>query len=201
MILQTVNLTTWNKAEVKMATNGFSVFLFTIWYFTESFIKTCIDLFVPASFRRRKAVAGEIVLVTGGGSGLGRAIAIEFAKLGATVVTWDVNQPDNEETVRMIRESGGNARSYVVDVSKAGDVYAAADRVRRDVGDVTILVNNAGIAHYKPVLECSDDVIQKTIDVNAVSHFWVSNKFKIIEINRQHTITINKYTFFILNYS
>ena len=158
------------------ATKGLALLLYTIWYFMESFFKTCVDLFVPASLRQQKDVTGEVVLVTGGGNGLGRQLAVKFARLKATVVIWDINQLWNEETARLIRESGGVVHPYTVDVSKPDQVYAAADRVRQDVGDVTILVNNAAILHYKPPLECPDEVIQKTLGVNALSHFWVRSR-------------------------
>ncbi|XP_038051479.1 estradiol 17-beta-dehydrogenase 11-like [Patiria miniata] len=176
-----------------MLAEGVLVFFLAIWYFLESFVKTCVDLFAPLSIRRPKDVTCEIALVTGGGAGLGRLMAIELAKLGATVVIWDVNQHGNEETARIIRElDAGDVLAYTVDVSKAEQVYAAADRVRQEVGDVTMLVNNAGVAHYKPVLECSDRLIQKMVDVNAISHFWLLKTFlpAMKEANHGHIVTI-----------
>ncbi|XP_022109615.1 estradiol 17-beta-dehydrogenase 11-like [Acanthaster planci] len=175
------------------AKRGVVLLLYAIWYCMEAFFKTCIDLFVPSSFRRLKDVKGEIVLITGGGAGLGRHLAIGFAKRRATVVIWDVNQHDNVETARMIRElDAGDVYAYTVDVSKADQVYAAAERVRQEVGDVTMLVNNAGIAHYKPVLECSEEVVQRTVDVNAVSHFWLHKAFlpAMKAQNSGHIVTI-----------
>ncbi|XP_022109591.1 epidermal retinol dehydrogenase 2-like [Acanthaster planci] len=176
-----------------MSAEGFQVFFLSIWYFIESFFKTCFDLFVPSFFRSPKDVTGEIALVTGGGAGLGRLMAVELSKRGATVVIWDVNQHGNEETARIIRESNaGDVYAYTVDVSKADQVYAAAERVRQEVGNVTMLVNNAGIAHYKPVLECSDRLIQKMVDVNAISHFWLLKTFlpAMKEANHGHIVTI-----------
>ncbi|XP_038051481.1 epidermal retinol dehydrogenase 2-like [Patiria miniata] len=182
------------------AKSGIVFLLYVIWYFTESFFKTCVNVFVPSSLRRQKDVRGEIVLVTGGGAGLGRHLAIGFAKRKATVVIWDVNQHGNEETARIIRElDAGDVHAYTVDVSKAEQVYAAADRVRQEVGDVTVLVNNAGVAHYKPVLECSEEIIQKTINVNAVSHIWLHKAFlpAMKDKNSGHIVTIGSIIAFV----
>ena len=64
-----------------------------------------------------KNVTGQVVLVTGGGSGIGRLMCLRFARLGATVVTWDINKLGNEETVDMIKKEGNRAFSYTVDMS------------------------------------------------------------------------------------
>ena len=55
------------------------------------------------------------------------------------------------------------------------NVYALAEQVKREVGEVTMLVNNAGIVTGKHLMECPDDLIQKTMDVNCTAHFWVCN--------------------------
>ena len=64
-----------------------------------------------------KNITGQVVLVTGGGSGIGRLMCLRFARLGATVVTWDINKLGNEETVDMIKKEGNRAFSYTVDMS------------------------------------------------------------------------------------
>ena len=64
-----------------------------------------------------KNITGQVVLVTGGGSGIGRLMCLRFARLGATVVTWDINKLGNEETVDMIKKEGNRSFSYTVDMS------------------------------------------------------------------------------------
>ena len=64
-----------------------------------------------------KNISGQVVLITGGGSGIGRLMCLRFARLGATVVTWDINKLGNEETVDMIKKEGNRAFSYTVDMS------------------------------------------------------------------------------------
>lgn len=77
------------------------------------------------------------------------------------------------ETARIITESDGTAKAYRCDVTNVDDVANMAARVRREVGDVDILVNNAGVLVVKNILELSDDEIRRTMNVNAVSQFWV----------------------------
>ncbi|CAA2991143.1 Hypothetical predicted protein, partial [Olea europaea subsp. europaea] len=140
-------------------------------------IKAILLFFVPRCLYA-KDVSKETVLITGGASGLGRLFAKRFAKLGATVVVWDLNLAGLEETTKMIeelrskKEKVGKCYHYQVDISDRFKVYAAAERVRREVGDVTMLVNNAGIVTGKRFLELRDEQIQKTFDVNAIAHFW-----------------------------
>ncbi|CAG2177023.1 unnamed protein product [Oppiella nova] len=157
--------------------------LLLLYYWGEGIVM----FFVPKRLRF-KSVADDIVLITGGGSGLGRLLAQRFARLGAQVVVWDLNQSALDETCQLIREeltTGAGAHdkppkrvfSYVCDVSDRAMVYETADRVRRDVGKVSILVNNAGIVSGKRFLETPDEKIVKTFEVNAISHFWVNIVF------------------------
>lgn len=64
----------------------------------------------------QKSVSGEVAVVTGAGSGIGRLMAVELANRGAVIVAWDINTSGNEETVNMIKAQGGRAYAYTVDV-------------------------------------------------------------------------------------
>lgn len=146
---------------------------------TYYFIKAVLLFFVPKCFLF-KDVSNETVLITGGASGLGRLLALRMAKLGATVVIWDLNTTGLEETTKMVEEMRskkdkvGKCYHYQVDISDRFKVYVAAERVKREVGDVTMLINNAGVVTGKRFLECTDEKIIKTFEVNALAHFWVS---------------------------
>jgi len=129
----------------------------------------------PAGFT--KSIEGDIVLITGGGSGIGRLMALRLSKLGAIIVTWDVNTKGNEETVGMIKEIGGTAFAYTVDITNRQKIYAAADEVKQDVGTVSILINNAGIVNGSSLLDTSDEKIIRTFDVNVLAHFWTIKSF------------------------
>ena len=142
-------------------------------------LKAIVLLFIPKCFYF-KDISEDIVLVTGGASGIGRLMAIRFAKHGAKVVIWDLNLAGLEETRKMIeelrskREKVGKCFHYQVDIADRHKVYAAAERVRQEVGDVSIVVNNAGVVTGRRFLECDDEKILKTFDVNTLAHFWVS---------------------------
>lgn len=113
------------------------------------------------------------MFVTGAGSGLGRLLSLRFAKLGAVVVCADINKQANDTVVEEIKSLGGKAHGYKCDCSSREDIYRVADLVKQQVGDVTILVNNAGIVSGKKFLETDDRLIQKTMEVNTMAHFWV----------------------------
>ncbi|ELK26163.1 Epidermal retinol dehydrogenase 2 [Myotis davidii] len=123
----------------------------------------------------RKNVAGEIVLITGAGSGLGRLLALKFARLGAVLVLWDINKEGNEETCNMARDAGATrAYAYTCDCSRREEVYRVADQVKKEVGDISILINNAGIVTGKRFLDCPDELMEKAFDVNFKAHFCPS---------------------------
>ena len=96
---------------------------------------------------REMRFADKVVVVTGAGSGFGRAIAERFASEGAKVVAADVNVENGERVVAAIRESGGTARFFRADVSRAADVKAMIDDAVAAFGGLDVLVNNAGFSH------------------------------------------------------
>lgn len=147
---------------------------------------------VPMWLWKKKSVEGEIVLITGAGSGIGRQIALNFAKKGAQLVLWDVNGAGNKETARQVRELGAKVWPYECDVSNRQNVYNTAQKVKHDVGSVTILVNNAGIVSGNYFLDIPDEKIVKTLEVNTMAHFWTLKAFlpDMIKNDHGHIVTI-----------
>ncbi|NWZ97832.1 RDHE2 dehydrogenase, partial [Nesospiza acunhae] len=142
---------------------------------------------------RKKNVSGEIVLITGAGSGIGRLLAVKFASLGATVVLWDINQEGLNCTVGLAKEKpAGRVHSYICDCSKRQDIYRVADQVKKEVGDVSILINNAGIVVGKRFLDSPDSLVEKTMEVNTMAHFWTYKAFlpAMIAANHGHLVSI-----------
>ncbi|CAL7940438.1 unnamed protein product [Xylocopa violacea] len=139
-----------------------------------------------------KSIAGEIALVTGGGGGLGRLIALRLANLGAIVVIWDVNKEGTEETVKLVEATGGTCYGYVCDLCDREDVYKKAAQVTKEVGKVTILINNAGVTNNTKFLDTPDKLIIRTMNVNVMSHFWTIKAFlpSMIENNKGHIVSI-----------
>ncbi len=133
-----------------------------------------ISAMVRAVLRPRlKSVDGQLCLITGAGGGLGRLFALEFAREGAELVLWDCNTEANEKTAESVRELGCRAHAYTVDLTKRESIYQTADRVRKELGDVNILVNNAGVVAGRRLLECPDELLERTLLVNCHALFWV----------------------------
>jgi len=115
-------------------------------------------------------LAGATVLVTGGGNGLGRRLAIGAARRGARVVIWDVSAERAGAVRDQIRAHGLRADARTVDVTDKAAVQAAA----KAVGDVDVLVNNAGVVSGQPLLEGRDAGIERTLNVNVLALYWVT---------------------------
>jgi len=139
-----------------------------------------------------KDVRGEIIVITGAGSGIGRLMACKLAKKGAIIVSIDVNEKGNKETVKMIEKAGGEAHAYTCDLSKREQVYKTMDKIKEDCGDCAILINNAGIVSGNGILDIPDDKINLTFDVNVLAHFWTIRKVlpAMIKEKKGHIVSI-----------
>ena len=90
------------------------------------------------------------------------------------MVIWDINSDGLEAVAKEIEAAGGVAHFYECNLRDRNEVYKMAKKVREEVGEVSLLVNNAGIVTGKKLLETSDEEILATFDVNSLAHFWVS---------------------------
>jgi NAD(P)-dependent dehydrogenase (short-subunit alcohol dehydrogenase family) len=122
---------------------------------------------VPAGYATTMFdIKGRVAVVTGGGSGLGRAISIGYAQLGATVVIADVNDKGADETLATIEKQGGKAEVAHLDVTKRVESLALADKVVANHDHIDILVNSAGSAHRSPAEEFPEDRFDFIIGLN-----------------------------------
>jgi 3-oxoacyl-[acyl-carrier protein] reductase len=115
---------------------------------------------------------GRVALVTGGGRGIGRAIAEAFAREGASVGVLDLKPDVADQAVQAIQAKGGKAVSLVGNVAKRDDVFSAVDRLRDAFGLVTVLVNNAMWNRYGPLQDQTEDMIGRMIDVGFKGVIW-----------------------------
>ncbi|MEU4311925.1 SDR family NAD(P)-dependent oxidoreductase [Nocardia sp. NPDC024068] len=126
------------------------------------------------------SVAGKKVLITGAAMGLGKLFAERAVREGATaVVLWDINDTALAETAAELTAAGGAVHTHRVDISDRAAVAAAADAVRVAVGDIDVLVNNAGIVRGNTYFwEMKDrDDIDRTMAINALAPMYVTLEF------------------------
>jgi len=136
-----------------------------------------------------------VVIVTGGGSGLGRAFCYAFADEGASIVCPDINFEDAKETVAEITKKGGKALAIKTDVTKEDDVRKMVDETLKAYHKIDVLVNNAGIRIRAPVEEMTTEQWDAVMNVNLKATFlccrevgqeMIKNKRgKIINISSQ----------------
>lgn len=143
---------------------------------------------------RRKDLTKEVVLITGGGRGIGRHLAKEFAKQGARkVILWGRTEKCLKETAEEISLSGTECHYFLCDVANREEVYKQAKVVREKVGDVTILVNNAAVVHGKSLMDSDDDALLKSQHINTMGQFWTTKAFlpRMLELQHGHVVCIN----------
>ena len=116
-------------------------------------------------------LSGKGALVTGGGLGIGQAIAHRLAEAGASLMIADVNVAAAKEVAQGIESRGGKAASIASDVSKAEDAEAAVRATEEAFGSVDILVNNAGIFPLVPVLNVDEPTWDRVLDINLKGSF------------------------------
>ncbi|MFI6843995.1 SDR family oxidoreductase [Kitasatospora sp. NPDC050467] len=121
---------------------------------------------VDAGQRADRAGLGRLVVVTGGGSGIGRATALAFAEDGARVVVCDLDLDAARRTAELASLIGPPAHAYRVDVSDGAAVDAFAQQVAEDHGVPDVVVNNAGIGHSGTFLQTTEEEWQRVLDVN-----------------------------------
>ncbi len=117
------------------------------------------------------SLKGKTAVVTGGASGIGRAISLHLAKDGAAIAVWDLDADKAQETVALITEAGGRAIACIGDASSAAGIQSALDRTRTELGPVTILVNNAGITGFCPIQDITEDAWDRMMRINLKGPF------------------------------
>ena len=135
---------------------------------------------------------GKVVVVTGAGNGIGKAIALRFAQAGARVAVNDVDALRAEEVTKEILDEGGSAMTVVADVSSGDEVREMFEKALKNYESVDVLVNNAGL--ISPMLhffEADESWWRRIIDVNLTGHFLCSQQAARIMAKKGNGVIIN----------
>lgn len=136
-------------------------------------------------------LSGKNVLITGGGSGIGKIMARLMLERQAKVIIWDISQVNIDATLSELSDKGV-VHGYCVDVSKNDDLQVAAHTVRHELGPVDVLINNAGIIVGKYFDQHSEADITNTMNINATAPMVVTLEFltNMMEQNSGHICNI-----------
>lgn len=139
---------------------------------------------IDSSPRQSAQLLGAVALVTGGNRGIGRAIALRLAQLGAAVAICGRNAQALAATEAELKESGSPVHSQIADVSRSADVTALVDKTQAVLGPISVLVNNAGIGLFGPAHEKTEADWDLVLNTNLKSAFLVSRAVACAMIQR-----------------
>lgn len=133
----------------------------------------------------------EIVLITGGAGGIGGNVVKLLAEKGVKVVVMDV--------IPMTFDAPKNVYYYKCDITSPSLIAATATEIRKDVGEPTILINNAGVARGKNILDATEKDVRFTFDVNTLAHYWLAKEFvpSMVRHNHGMIVTVASYAAFV----
>lgn len=132
-----------------------------------------------------RKLEGKVTLVTGGGSGIGKATALAFAREGTKVVVADIDERGGKDTCRLIKEIGMEAIFFESDASKSLEVEAMVKRTVEVYGRLDFAINNAGIeGNYIPLIDYPEEIGLKLLSINLVG-VWFCMKYEIPQMLRQ----------------
>lgn len=137
-------------------------------------------------------VVDKRTLITGAASGIGKLLAMRLADAGARLVLWDIDSAGLEELEEDLVAAGHEVAVYTCDLTSRDTIAAVAAKTLADGGPIDILVNNAGIVSGKPLLEISEQEIERTFQVNTLALFWTVRAFlpAMLERDSGHIVTV-----------
>ncbi|RMX04108.1 acetoin reductase [Corticibacter populi] len=115
---------------------------------------------------------GKTILVTGAAQGIGRGIALRLAADGARIALVDIKADKLAEVQKEIEALGHKATTFVADVSKRADVYAAIDHAEQALGGFDVMINNAGISQVQPLADVTEAELERIFRINVDSVVW-----------------------------
>ncbi|XP_063720277.1 epidermal retinol dehydrogenase 2-like [Symsagittifera roscoffensis] len=147
---------------------------------------------LPSNAIEEDYLKGQKVLLTGSAGGVGSALAEKLVEHGAFLILVDREYERNRLISKQVKSKGGKCVSYVCDISQRKDVMELIDGIRRDVGTVDMIINNAGVVDGELITDLNENVFLKTFQVNVLSHFWLIKAFLPDMIARKsgHIVTV-----------
>lgn len=123
------------------------------------------------------SLQGKVALINGGSRGIGEAFALEFARLGATVIVSSRRQEGVDAVAQAINAAGGKAVGMACHTGQPEQVDALFDRIKKEFGQLDILVNNAATnPYFGPILTASEQAFDKTFEVNVKGYFLMAQR-------------------------
>ena len=136
-------------------------------------------------------LTGKKAIVTGGGRGIGQAVAVTLAEQGADIAVWSRTKSELEETAAMIRNAGRQAWTQVVDVTDVKTVRKAAAEAKEAMGRIDILFNNAGVNVRQKPEDVDEETYDKIVDINMRGAFFTAQAVGKIMIEQKGGVIIN----------
>jgi NAD(P)-dependent dehydrogenase (short-subunit alcohol dehydrogenase family) len=138
------------------------------------------------------ALSGRMALVTGAGMGIGRSIALELARQGATVgLHYAHSSKGAEEAVSEIRGMGGSALAVQGDLSQVSECRRVVDKVAQEFGGLDILVNNGGVTRANDFLKITEEVYNEVFDLNVRGYFFCAQQAVPYMLKRGKGVIVN----------
>ncbi|XP_005109175.1 short-chain dehydrogenase/reductase 3 [Aplysia californica] len=154
-------------------------------------VKDVMSWVVPP---KKKSIGDDVILITGGGRGIGKKLVLEFATHQPKhIIIWGRTEECLAATVSEVRKMNINCSYMICDVSSREEIYSMAKEVEAKFGNVTLLVNNAGVVFPNSVLESSPQQTEQTIRTNVLAHFWTIRAFlpPMLEQKRGHIVNMS----------
>ncbi len=138
-----------------------------------------------------KKLQNKVAIITGGGKGIGRAIALRFAREGASLAIWEKDREAGEKVAEEITSLGGQAVLNQCDITNSKNVESALGKTIEKIGTPTHLINNAGIAHVGSATNTSEEDFDRVMEVNTKGNFLCINKIIPIMIDNGGGVILN----------